>query len=161
MTVDKNNKERLGNVLSPFLKLPVPFPCVFWEHVQNLRIGSVHSLNICWVPVLCVRPGSTEGALRSECRPGLFCLLSFKHQFSTTLRAVWGSPEILDWTMWLVTPPMSTTCWVAVITEWGKRGGIDRQDCSSIKVSQSTHKKTLWNASQTPSFSSAAEKPLM
>lgn len=45
----------------------------------------------------------------------------------------------------------------AVIIEWGKCCGIDRQPCPSIKDSLWTNRKTLCNAAQAPSFSAVKE----
>lgn len=128
--------------------------------LENWRF---HSLNIDWVPVLfraLSQPLETEWQLgASRCPPlgGFHSSPSTLSQtpFSTTLRDV-----RVNWNHWtdifdLLYPPISTT-WR--ITQWGKCCGVDGRHCSSRKALYWLTKR-LWNASQAPRVSSAAQKP--
>lgn len=123
-----------------------------------------------WLLSACSLPGTVPGSEASrgpllgsspsECRPKFFCLHSLWNTSSPQCSVPWGVNFQSNWNVRLLVAPISTAWLVALIIEWRKCCGIDRQHCS-VKGSLSTNKKTLWNASQTPRFSSAAKRSLL
>lgn len=126
----------------------------FEKMSRTQELGIFISLNIYWVPV--------SKALKRQGSPilGEFTLCTDFTSAHSGLQT-----PILHHTTWLgglsSSPPKylsgfpsrSNDMAVTVIKERGKCGGVDRQNCASMKGSLSTNKKSLWNSSQAPRFS--------